>query len=282
MSNLTTAANWPLEPPLAAIAAVAVLYAVGLRRRAAARRRIERRWRAAAFYVGLLAIVAALDSPIAAYDDRFFSVHMTQHLLLMMVAPPLLVLGHPWMPIWQVLPLAVRRDVAGQLTRARWAAPLRSTGGFVARPLTTWVLANGVMVLWHVPRLYDATVTNAGVHYLEHALFFSTSLLLWMQLIDSPPFHARLDRFQRAVYGVGALAVGWVLAIVLAFAPSPLYAAYADQAGRSGLSAIGDQQLGAGVLWVPGSIALTIAICVNFYLWLDPQGGRRVRLAGQH
>jgi cytochrome c oxidase assembly factor CtaG len=283
VSVLTSTANWPVEPAtLAAIVAASFVYAAGLRRQASVRRRVERRWRAAAFYAGLFAIVAALDSPIAAYDDRFFSVHMTQHMLLMTVAPPLIVLGRPWAPIWQLLPLALRRVVAGELARAGWARPLRLLAGFLARPLTTWVLANGMLVLWHVPRLYDATVTNGGVHYLEHALFFSTSLLLWMQLIDSPPFHARLDRFQRAVYGVGALAVGWVLAIVLAFAPSPLYAAYAGQAGRSGLSPIGDQQLGAGILWVPGSIALTIAICVNFYLWLDPQGGRRARLAGQH
>jgi cytochrome c oxidase assembly factor CtaG len=277
---LTSTASWPLEPPLAGVAVAAVLYAIGLRRRASARRRVEWRWRAAAFYLGLLAIVAALDSPIAAYDDRFFSVHMTQHMLLMAAAPPLIVLGWPWAPIWQALPLSWRRPVAGWLARGAGAAPLRATGHFVARPWTTWILANATMVVWHVPWLYDATVTNGGVHDLEHALLFSTSILLWLQLIDSPPFHGRLDHLQRSVYATGALAVGWLLAIVLAFASTPLYGAYAGQG--HGLSPLADQQLAAGVLWVPGSIALTIAICVNFYLWLDPTDGRRARLAGQH
>jgi cytochrome c oxidase assembly factor CtaG len=284
VSVLADPGNWPLEPPLALVVLAAVLYALGLRRRASGRRRTEMRWRTASFYLGLLAIVAALDSPIAAYDDRLFSVHMTQHMLLMMVAPPLVVLSRPWLPLWQPLPLGFRRGTARHLGRDRWAAPLRAIGRFLARPLPVWLLASGTMVLWHIPRLYDATVANSGVHYLEHALFFSTSLLLWMQLIDAPPFHAPLDRLQRAVYALGALTVGWVLAIVLALAPTPLYPAYADHGTLpGGLSPLGDQQLGAGVLWVPGSIALTIAICVNFYLWLAPEGERPPRrLAGQH
>lgn len=282
MGVLTSAANWPLEPPLAAVVLAAALYATGLRRRASSRRRIERRWRAAAFFLGLLAVAAALDSPIAAYDDRFFAVHMTQHVVLMMVAPPLIVLGRPWASSWQVLPLALRRSVAGGLARGAWAAPLRASARLVARPVPTWILASATMVAWHVPRLYDATLTNPAVHDLEHALLFSTSLLLWLQLIESPPFHGRLDRLQRAVYATAALAVGWILAIVLAFASTPLYGAYAEQARGSRLSPVADQQLAAGVLWVPGSIALTVAICINFYLWLDPLDGRRARLAGQH
>ena len=284
MHVLTNPANWPLQPPLALVAVAAVLYALGLRRRASTRRRVERRWRAASFYGGLLALVLALDSPIAAYDDRLFSVHMTQHLLLMTAVPPLIVLGRPLALTWQPLPLSARRAVAGGMARAAWAAPLRALGRLLARPLVALALANVVMVVWHLPVLYDATVTNVWIHDLEHALLLSTSLLLWLHLVDSPPFHARLDRLRRAVYALVTLAVGWILAIVLALAPSPLYAAYADQASRpGGLSPLGDQQLGAGMLWVPGSIALTIAICVNFYLWLDPAPDRRSRaLAGQH
>jgi putative membrane protein len=284
VSVLTNPANWPVGPPLAGIVFVGVLYALGLQRRPRERRDAELRWRAAAFYTGLLALVLALDSPIAAYDNRLFSVHMTQHMLLMMVAPPLIVLGRPWLPVWQPFPLGFRRSVAKQLARGGWSAPIRRAAHYLARPGPTWVLASATMVVWHVPFLYDATVRNGAIHDLEHALFFITSLMLWAQLIDSPPFHARLDHVRRAAYGTAALAVGWVLAIVLALAPTPLYGAYADQASLpGGLSALTDQQLAAGVLWVPGSIALTLAICVNFYLWLDPETGRRSRrLAGQH
>jgi cytochrome c oxidase assembly factor CtaG len=284
VSVLTNAANWPIEPPFAVIVLAAILYGLGLRRRSSARRGPASRRRAAAFYGGLLALSVALDSPVAAYDDRLFSVHMTQHVLLMMVAPPLVVLGRPWLPIWQPLPLRVRRPVARQLAHGGWAAPLRKVGRFVARPIPTWLLASGTMIVWHLPWLYDATVRNALVHDLEHLLFFATSLLLWLQLIDSPPIRLQLDHFRRAVYGTAALAVGWILAIVLALAQTPLYGAYADLPGRpGGLSALADQALAAGVLWVPGSIPLLAAVCVNFYIWLDPNGGRRARrLASQH
>lgn len=283
MSVLTNSANWPIEPPLTAIVLAGMLYGLGLRRRPVARRRREVRWRAAAFYGGLLALFAALDSPVAAYDTRLFSVHMTQHVLLMMVAPPLIVLGRPWLLVWQPLPLGFRRTTAKGVARESWASPLRSAGRFVGRPLSAWLLACGTLVVWHLPVFYDATVRNAGIHDLEHALFFATSLLLWMQLIDSSPFRPRLDHFQRAAYGAAALVVGWILAIVLALAPSPLYGAYAQLSGRpGGLSALADQQLGAGVLWVPGSLALLVAVCVNFYLWLEPEsGGRSRRVAGQ-
>ena len=116
---LTNPANWPVGPPLALAIVAAVFYAAGVRRRASVRRRVEWRWRAAAFGAGLLAILVALDSPIDAYDTRFFSVHMTQHVLLMLVAPPLIVLGRPWTPIWQRFPLGFRRAVAASWSRAR-------------------------------------------------------------------------------------------------------------------------------------------------------------------
>jgi putative membrane protein len=284
VSVLTDSANWPIEPPLAGVVLAGLLYGLGLRHRPWLRRRPDMRWRAAAFYGGLLALFAALDSPIAAYDDRLFSVHMTQHVLLMMVAPPLILIGRPWLLVWQPLPLGFRRASAKQVVRSSWASPLRRAGGFVARPLPAWLLATGTLVVWHLPALYDATVRNAGIHDLEHALFFVTSLLFWAQLIDSPPFHARLDHFRRAVYAIAALGVGWILAIVLALSHTALYGAYAHVPDRpGGLTALSDQQLGAGVLWVPGSVALLIAVCVNFYVWLDPEAGRRSRrVAGQH
>ena len=284
MSVLTNPADWPIEPPLTGIVLAGLVYSLGLRRRPSARRRAGWRWRAAAFYGGLLVLFVALDSPVAAYDNRLFSVHMTQHVLLMMVAAPLIVLARPWLALWQPLPLETRRSVAGQLVRSRWAAPLRKAGRLVARPLPAWLLANGTLVAWHLPVLYDATVRNALVHDVEHLLFFVTALLLWLQLIDSPPFRPRLDHFRRALYATATLAVGWILAIVLALAPSAFYGAYTGLQSRpGGLSALGDQDLGAGVLWVPGSIALLVAVCVNFYLWLDPEGNRRARrLAGQH
>jgi len=269
MGALLRGENWPVEWPLAGVVVAAMLYRLG-------RRGTERRRTSACFYVGLLVLVLAIDSPVDTYADRLFWVHMVQHVLLTMVAPPLLLLGRPWPRVARPLPRAARRALARGLHACR----------IVAAPLVAFVLFNGVLLAWHVPVLYDATLRSQAVHDVEHFLFVATALLFWAQVIASKPLHARLDELGRAVYATGALLVGWVLAIVLAFAPSPLYDAYASLPSRpGGLSALGDQQLAAGIMWVPGSIAFTIAIILSLYRWLEPapnpHHNGRLRTAGQ-
>jgi cytochrome c oxidase assembly factor CtaG len=106
-------------------------------------------------------------------------------------------------------------------------------------------------------------------------MFFATALLFWTRVIDSPPWRSPLSEPGKLAYLASTLIVGWILAIVLAMATSPLYAAYMDEASRPwGLSALTDQQLAAGIMWVPGSIAYTIAIVVVAYRMLEPRRTR--------
>jgi cytochrome c oxidase assembly factor CtaG len=134
-----------------------------------------------------------------------------------------------------------------------------------------WIAFNVVLVAWHVPALYDLTLTNEAVHDLEHATFLVAGVVFWLQVFDSRPVRAHLAYGARAVYLTAALLVSWVLALVLAFASSPLYQAYAGLAHRpGGLSALADQELAAGMMWVPGSIPFTIAIVWALYRWLEP------------
>jgi putative membrane protein len=116
--------------------------------------------------------------------------------------------------------------------------------------------------------MYDLTLTNSGVHYLEHLSFLLFGVLFWAQVADSPPFHARLDLPHRVGYVVFGMAASWVLAVVLALSPRPIYPAYAQV---HGLSPLADQQLAAGVMWGLGSIPFAIAIFVLLYRWLAPQ-----------
>jgi putative membrane protein len=278
---MTTLGSWSVEPPLAVVVLAALLYWRGGRRQVSAHRAgLERRSRAFPFYTGLASVVVALDSPLDSLSGRLFAAHMTQHVLLLSVAPPLIVLSAPWNRLWRPLPLGFRRAVARSVVLGPAWRPVRAAGRAVARPVPAWIAFNGNLVLWHVPALYDATLRNAAVHDLEHALFFFTGILFWTRIIDSPPFRVGLDWLRRAAYVIGAIAAGWVLAIVLALAPSPLYPAYASLAHRpGGLSALGDQQIAAGVMWVPGSFAFTIAFIVFLYRWLDPEPARRVRPA---
>jgi putative membrane protein len=237
-----------LEWPLAGLLAAGALYALGRRERDTLRRD-------ACFYSGLLVLVAAIDSPVDSYADRLFWVHMVQHVLLTMVAPPLLLIGRPWPRCVRVLPLRVRRGLARGLHACR----------ILAAPIVAFVLFNGVLLAWHVPALFDLTLRNEGVHDLEHALFLTTAMLFWAHLAPTSR-RPRLRVPQRVAYGVGAILVSWVLAVVLGFASHPLYGHYAALAHRpGGLSALADQQLAAGIMWVPASIPFTIAVLAAAY-----------------
>jgi cytochrome c oxidase assembly factor CtaG len=254
--------DWSLDPSLVYVVLAAALYLLGSRGRDQ-----PRPPQAAAFLAGLLTIVIALDSPIDAYADKLFWVHMVQHILLLTVAPPLFLLGRPWPRMWRALPLGTRTTVGRTIARARWTAPLRA----LARPLPAWVLFNATFVLWHIPAAYNATLTNQTIHNAEHAMFFFTGLLFWARVVDPGPLRPRLQWPARVAYVVGGMVVGWILAITLVLVPHPLYAHYADLATRpGGISALTDQQIAGGVMWVLGSISFTVAMLIGFYRWLEP------------
>ena len=263
--------DWSFDPPLVLTIDLAILYWFGNRRTAApARTATQRRWRHASFYAGLAVLVIALASPIERLSEQLFWVHMVQHMLLLVVAPPLIVLARPWVRLWRSLPLDARQPLARSFVRGR-LAPLRRVSAALGRPLPTFVLFCGVLLVWHLPAMFDATLRSQTLHALEHTLFFVTALMFWKQVIDSPPLHATLNEAQRVAYLIGAMVVMWVLAVVIALAPRPLYSVYAHEVSRpGGISAYSDQQIAAGIMWVPGSIMFVIAIFVYVNRWLTP------------
>jgi cytochrome c oxidase assembly factor CtaG len=277
------------SPPVLGVAAAAVLYWRGSRRRLRAvdsHRRVLRRWRAVAFAAALATVLVALTGPIDRLADDLFWVHMLQHVLLVMVAAPLLVLAAPWHELWRPLPLGLRRGVAKPVARRSWAAPIRWAGAGLARPIPAWIAFNLNLLIWHWPPLYDLALRNEWVHDIEHLLFLGTAVLFWAQVWDSPPLRARLSPFGRVVYVTAATVPAWLLALVLAMASTPLYPAYAGDAGRPwGISALTDQQLAAGVMWGPGGIPFSVAVFLGIYRWLQTEGQvappRRARLAGR-
>lgn len=278
MGSVLQAGNWPIEWPLAAIVVTALLYARGGRLSATASD-ARKRWQGAAFYGGLACLVLAIDSPIDAYADRLFWAHMVQHVLLTMVAPPLLLLGRPWPRLSRPLPLRARRPLARTVLVGSQLSPLRRAYRFAASPLPAFALFNGVLLAWHLPVLYDLTLRDGLVHDLEHALFFGTALLFWTHLVPTAA-RASLSDGQRVAYGTAGMLVAWVLAVVLGLAPDPIYSAYASLVHRpGGLSALADQQIAAGVMWVPASVPYTIAIFAAAYAWLEPAGTRGRRRA---
>ena len=268
--------SWSLDPVLVVLIAVAALYSVGERRTSyGVRGRRAQRWRALGFYGALVVLALAIDSPLEAYSERLFWVHMVQHVLLLTVVAPLIVLARPWTPLWRGLPLGARRSLARAPGRSRALGGLGAFGRRLARPVPTFVFFSVVLLGWHVPALFDATLRSLPLHALEHTLFLLAAVLLFKQVIDSRPLRSSLGDAQRALYVTGALLVTWVLAIALAIAPHPLYPYYAHEVSRpGGLPALTDQQIAAGIMWVPGSITLVVIIFVFINRWLAPADGR--------
>jgi cytochrome c oxidase assembly factor CtaG len=270
--------------PLAIACLAGVMYWRGGRGYRAARRlgtiaparvRVER-WRTAALVAAALAAVLALQEPVDALADELFWMHMVQHVLLLVVVAPLAVLAAPWMRLWRALPLRLRRTLARWEVNAGTAAPLRALARALGNPWVAWALLAGDLIAWHVPAAYDLTLRSEAVHYSEHASFLLFAMLAWGQVIDSPPFHSRLDAPYRVAFALGAMAVGWGLALMLAFASQPWYSGYAALAHRpGGISALTDQHLGAGVMWVPASLPWALAVFVLVYRWVPDVQSRR-------
>ncbi len=247
------------------------LYVIGARRARLRGRPLRHGTRrGVAFAAALVALELALCEPFHRIADQSLAGHMVQHVVLMSFVPPLLVLAAPWMTVWRGIPLAGRR----RLARSVLALPggfRRSVRAFVS-PWPAWLLIAIDLGLWHIPWVYDLTLRSTPAHYAEHASFLIFGTLFWIPVLDSPPMRGRLTDLRAIGYVIAGTATGWVLAVVLALAPSPLYPAYAALHHRLfGMSALGDQQVAAGVMLGIGSIPYAIAVFVYLYHWLDEE-----------
>jgi putative membrane protein len=260
---------WPFEPAvLLGVELAAVLYVIGGTGRPRKRGASSAHWRSAAFWLGLISILLALQSPIEIFARQLFWVHMVQHLLLMVVAAPLLALAAPWTRLWRALPLGLRRSAARPLFLDPRLAPIRWSYRQVARPGVIWVLAAANLWLWHLPPLYDLTLRNHAVHHLEHGLFLGLGLAFWAHVFDQHPFKAPLGSLARSSYVFFAMVQSWGLAAILSFATSPFYAYALLPSRPGGISALTDQQLAGGMMWVPGAITYSIVFIALLFRWL--------------
>jgi putative membrane protein len=226
-------------------------------------------WRTALFLLGLAALVAALASPIDAIALQLFSVHMVQHMLLLVVAAPLLLAGAPVRPLLRGLPLAVRRTVVRAIAGN---TAFRALMHLLRQPLVAAALYVVGLYAWHVPALYDAAVENPTIHVVEHTWFLGSALLFWSVVIDPAPFRATLPYAARIPFLliVGA-AQNTILGGLLAFSDRPFYAPYLATTAAYGLDAASDQRLGGAIMWVPGDLIFLAAASFSFFLWLQSE-----------
>ena len=226
---------------LAALACIGVAYAVRVRR-LAARGRTVQPWRVLAFGLAVALFAAAVAAPVQGLDDRLFSAHMAQHLVIGDIAPLLAVIG-----------------LSGPLLRPVLALPGAARLRRLASPLVALPLWAADLLVWHVPRIYDAALGNAGVHALQHLCFAAFGALLWSAILGPLPAPGRLGHGAR----IGALAAVWVtggvLANVLVWSGAVLYPAYRDAPGAWGLSHLADQRVGGGLMLVEMTVVVLAA-----------------------
>ena len=216
-----------------------------------------------AFLGGLTALFLALASPIDPFATLLLQVHMIQHLLLMMVAPPLLWLGAPTLPLMRGLPLAIRRYWVGPFLRLDI---VRRCLHRLAQPVVAGVLFVGASWFWHVPRFYDLALKEDGWHYAEHLCFLITALLFWRPVIQPYPSRPSWSRWVMLPYLLLADLQNTVLAALLTFSNQVIYTHYVVVPRLGGLSALEDQAIAGVIMWVPGSLAYLIPL-----LWIGNQ-----------
>ncbi len=214
------------------------------------------RWparRTASFLAGVACAVVALQSGIDAYDDQLLSVHMVQHMLLLLVAPLLVLGGRPVILALRALPPTRRRGFVRTLERTR-----SYTG-----PLQTLALFGAVIVLTHLPSFYEATLRHPALHYTEHALYLIAGLLMWSPLVDGDPApRHRLSGLGRLGYLIAAMLPMAVVGAYLNRHAALLYPSYGPPARSLGISALDDQGQAGAIMWVVGN---TIMVAVG--LW---------------
>ena len=213
----------------------------------------------AAFFAGWVALLFAIASPLDAFAGRALTAHMVQHMVLTIVAPPLLWLGSPAMPMLFGLPRALRLEIVAPLL----AAPLvRTLMRFAAHPLVGWIALTLVTLMWHVPAAYELALRDVRWHRLEHFTMLAAGLLFWLAIIEPFPYRRRWPRIAMVPYLVAADLSNTIVAASLAFSSGVIYPWYASIGLARGVDALADQKLAAGIMWVPGSVAYLVPAMV--------------------
>jgi len=255
--------GWTFEPLVAIALLVAALAWVAAVRHVNAAHPANPvpRVRTAAFLGGLFAIAVALLSGIERYDTVLFSVHMVQHILLTLVAPPLIVLGAP-------ITLLLR--LASSETRQRWILPVLHSRivRALSFPVVAWLLFAGVMWATHFSAVFDRALEDPLVHNLEHAAYLGAGLLFWWPAIGLDPTPWRMSHPVRALYVFLQMPQNTFLAVAVLSASAPLYEHYVTLARPWGPTPLADQQAAAGIMWFVGDLLFLAAILGLVAAWM--------------
>jgi putative copper resistance protein D len=265
--------DWALDPLFAIAVVAGMLYAVGVRRLAVRGRRWSAR-RSVAFGSGLVVIVVATQSGLAAYDRTLFSLHVVQHVLLGMIGPLLLVLGAPVTLALQ----ASRRRTQERLLKVLHNGPLTA----ITHPAVVWVLFGGTLVVLYFSGLYELSLRNDAVHALVHVHFLVVGFLFMGYVVGIDAFASGLGYGARLLYVLVLLPFHAFIGVALLGSDRVLASGWYSHVVRPwGPSALDDQRLGAGILWAAGEVVGVVALGIVLYQWMRHEEREGARLDRQ-
>jgi cytochrome c oxidase assembly factor CtaG len=212
-------------------------------------------WRAASFLTGVFVLLLSLSNPVDALADHLLVAHMTQHILLMSVIPPLIALGSPTFPFLRGSPKwLIRTTIRPVLSSHTLHKPFE----WVARPLPAVLAMNIAFIAWHVPALYELALRSESWHSLEHLCFLATSLLFWWKIIDPLPSRHPWSPWTKIACLVFADVANTGVSAYLSFCAYVIYPSYEHATAIWGLNALADQNAAGAEMWVINSLAFLI------------------------
>jgi len=240
--------SWSLPIPVTvALILTAFIYLRGWLHLRRAFPNAVRVWQMAAFLGGLFSVWLAVGSPLGALDEQWLSVHMVQHLLLMTVAPPMILLGAPPLLLLHGLPPRFSRSFLGPLLRT---SLVERIGHLVREPLFCWLAAILVLIGWHVPAAFSLGLQSRFWHEVEHASFFVAGLLFWWPVISPWPTVPCHSRWSIVLYLFLATLPCDALSAYLAFCDRVVYTEYLSIPRQFSMTALQDQECAGALMWV--------------------------------
>jgi len=229
---------------------------------------VPSQWWPYAFVGGLFALWAAIQSPLAALDEELLSVHMVQHILLSLVAAPLILLGAPALPLLYGIPRLFKlRGGVAQLIRSHL---VRTLGQGCAQPAICWTVAIVVFIGWHLPPLFQLGLRSEGWHAVEHASFLGSGLMFWWPVVQPWPSTPKWPRWSVPLYLFAAILPCDGLSAFLAFSDRVVYPAYLSTPRHFGLSVLQDQECAGALMWLCVTIAYVIPAAIVTTKLLSP------------
>jgi putative membrane protein len=225
-------------------------------------------WRAGSFLAGLFLIWVAVGSPLGVFDERFLTVHMAQHLLLMTLAPPLIWLGAPMMPFLHGLP---RRFVHGMVAPILRRPKVQALGRVLTSLRFCLTASTAVLIGWHIPIFYEVALRSEGWHVVEHLSFLVTGLLFWWPVVLPWPSRETAARWPVLLYLFLATLPCDVLAGFLVFSERIAYSPYLSMPRLMGISVMDDQQCAGALMWTCVAVLYLIPAAILSTSLLSPR-----------